>query len=87
MSKGNGFKQLVGRTITKVKVVGPSVLLKTEDDAFYITVDAASGSLTCTRTIKDPVLYQIPERTSRLRAKKNADQPFPFPPEKDPTLD
>lgn len=80
MSKDNGFKQLVGRTITKVKVVGSSVLLKTEDDAFHIMVDdvgpCPSGALICTR-----------DRKTTKKAKDPSPWPFPTTYTEDATLD
>lgn len=91
MSKDRGFKKLVGVTIQAVSAKAINeVLLVDEDDQSY-TIGAEMGPLgipvIALKKLK-PNKYEIPSKKLQplVRAGKLS-EPFPYPPEKDKTLD
>lgn len=89
MSKDRGFKKLVGKTIKSVntKSVNEIVLVDEDGNHYVIKSETGIGAIPVTSLEKVKLVkYKIPERSSRIRAKK-IDNQFPFPPEKDPSLD
>lgn len=90
MSKERGFKKLVGKTIKSVNAKAANEVLLIDEDGYFYAIEAEAGPLGIpVISLKKLNLteYQIPERSSRIRAKKKDDKQFPFPPKKDRTLD
>lgn len=89
MSKERGFKKLVGKTIKSVNTKAVNAVLLVDEDGYFYSIEAEVGHLGIpTISLKKLELtkHKPPEKSSRLRAKKDNNQ-WPFPIEKDPSLD
>lgn len=97
MSKDRGFKKLVGKTIKMVNTKAVNEVLLVDEDGYYYAVEAEAGPLGIpVISLKKLKLnkYEVPEKKlkpmerarKRLEEKAN-DRKWPFPLEKDKTLD
>lgn len=91
MSKERGFKKLVGKTIQSINAKAINEVLLVDEDGYTFAIEAEVGplnipviSLKKLKLAKGEVLEK--KRREPPRAKKIS-EPFPYPPEKDKTLD
>ncbi len=94
MSKDRGFKKLVGKTIRSVNTKAINEVLLVDEDGYFYAIEAEAGPLGLpVITLKKLKLnkYGVPEQKLKplQRAKKKAEdtKQWPFPIEKDPSLD